>query len=390
MTCLKSVESMDKEQLFGMVKRLYATNYRENLGRILRYRLSQLDHSAAVTPKSNIYYKLSSVVYRELIGTDCPLLSKDDLIVEKCANLLFDDFADFWCEYEIYNIQIKYKREAAIPSINITYDENQYEGIIIDDISHYEGEFYTMYAAFKMNLSDAVLLSNLYAFVKFKHWYEMLFLLDISASGQHFIMTIPFKNNSSSMIVSTARINGGSNINNWLYFSSFFQSDLWDITVNHTIEQDLNRKINLLPEAKFNYSNVRTFENCLLSSIADRNIICEVIRLTASGNSYNQLFILYLAQKKITHLLHINHMELAFIVTEQAMEVAFYNSLGGNIFQNIGTADILETGELTYKGISFISELEHQFNRLNFAQYKRKCISCLKGKALTRNHIINE
>ncbi|MDW6004838.1 acyl-homoserine-lactone synthase [Vibrio mangrovi] len=183
--------------------------------------------------------------------------------------------------------------------------------------------------------------------------------------------------------MSTARIQFWHEKEQWLYYAPFFQSERWDLRAHKGFKKYLNKSIKVHKDIKPNYESLISFENSLNNMILDKREICEVIRLTTCGASHKQLFILYLAQKKLTQLLARRNMSVAFIITEQAMEVSFYQSLGKDIFLLVGQCDLKDTGNITYKGISIIKKLDIQFSKLTYSDYKKKCFSQKDSEAIS-------
>ncbi|MDW6004839.1 acyl-homoserine-lactone synthase [Vibrio mangrovi] len=184
----------NKEDLFGMVDNVYSGCARSRIGNTLKTRIHQLETEYPEYSHLNMAGKISCEKYKTIIKNNPMQLSAEDLYIESLALSIFSNYADFWCEYEIYQIKNQYKNYYYyFDDFQLTYNENDYHSQLIDNIQQINRVYLTMYETFPVRLADAVLLSNLHAFVKGKKWYEMLYALELSTRGTHFIMSVPVK-----------------------------------------------------------------------------------------------------------------------------------------------------------------------------------------------------
>lgn len=152
-----------------MVDRIYSDNSRKRIGHVLNARIHQLEKLYPEYCVLNLAAKTASIEYKHLLKTSVKEISEEDLFIEESSLSIFNDYTDFWCEYEIYKIRSKYKNRYFHEDIDLTYSEDNYKSRIVSDITQDGGLYLTLYEDFLMKLSDAVLLSNLYAFVKEKN-----------------------------------------------------------------------------------------------------------------------------------------------------------------------------------------------------------------------------
>ncbi|SHI74105.1 Acyl-homoserine-lactone synthase LuxM [Vibrio aerogenes CECT 7868] len=368
-------DNFDLEQkklgLFREVAMLATTSTRHFISRILTTRIKQFDIFIPGIRNFNLAHKLGSPEYQLLPDKiDEHSLSKHELKIETEALQLFDNLAEFWCEFEIYQIQKKYSIDNIIQVEKFNYNEESYSSEIISDVHSNHSLYLTLYEPFPMRLSDALLIINLYTCIKEKKWYEILFSLDMSSYGTHFIMSLPTKVEKLNLIVSTAKINLWNDKNKWLFFSPFFQSS-WKLCSDKKIKSHIENIISIDKNKECTFNTIKTFEESLINIISDKSRICEVIRLTVSGNIFEKSYILYLTQKNILKQLNKKNIALAFVVFEQEMALAFYNKLGNNNFLHIGVKDLCDTGKLTHKGLWLIENLCNEFNKYSYKEYKR-------------------
>ncbi|SHI27925.1 Acyl-homoserine-lactone synthase LuxM [Vibrio aerogenes CECT 7868] len=363
-----------KNDLFFTLKEHGIDQSRHLLKIILNVRLNQLRNNFPEMEHLNIASKINSEEYKNILGTPPGFLLDECYYIEQLVLYLYDDFAEFWCDFEIFCIKSRYRTDEVVArqSFFASYDESIYKSRLVMDIEKIESKYLTVYHHIPVSLPDAIVLCNLCTFIKKRKWYEMLYLLDESTNGCHFLLTIDSPISGVDLIVSTAKIQYWDQCQ-WLYFSPFFQSDNWVVMPKETTINDMVSSG--LLNGCLDYSNASSFENDLIYSIPDKSKMCEIIRLTVSRINIDESFVLYLAQKRLVNILYEHHLLFGFIIVEQPLIVNYYKTLNHDEYLCTSKSNLLDTGNDTYKGIWLIDKLKKNFDRLSYDGYMDRVLS---------------
>ena len=130
--------------------------------------------------------------------------------IERKAIKIFGNILNCWTEFEIFKYKQKAKKEFEIFKKNKKFlDHNPssgYQAEIIKDISKDRRFFKIDGLDCPARLSNAIILCNLFQFVRGQKWFEMLQSLALSTKGKHFIYYKTNHNFKYPEIISTALI----------------------------------------------------------------------------------------------------------------------------------------------------------------------------------------
>ncbi|MBF4444022.1 acyl-homoserine-lactone synthase, partial [Vibrio anguillarum] len=73
--------------------------------------------------------------------------------------------------------------------------------------------------------------------------------------------------------------------------------------------------------------------------------VCEVLRLTVSGNAQQKLYFLYLAQKKLIQILNQMGYKIGFTIIEQPFILNFYQTIEPKSYFRSGYNDLNNNGK---------------------------------------------
>lgn len=299
--------------------------------------------------------------------------------IEKLADAYFGNILALWAEYEQFSIVSKYLlQESADKSFTSTLitnkDESTYGSEIVEDIKVDARLFMTHYADVALHLKDAIALINLEVFVKDQHWYEMLFCLDLSKQGKHFILYHQSSESPHPYLISTALIQSWGRRQNWLSFDAFFQHSKWQLCLpDHA--HSVFKKVGIFSEdLVLDTKSVADFEMSLSRQLIRTESVCEVLRLTVSGTQEQRMYHLYLGQKMLMRELVKNGFSLAFTIIELPAMLHFYQSLESPAYMHSSYQDINKNGLVTYKGFWLPDLLRDKFNQNSFRDYNKKII----------------
>ena len=356
--------------------------------KIVSHRMAQIQ--TCENYSGNLHQIFTSDISNQICGHELlDGLPEIYLDIEKLAISLFGNILYCWAEYESYKIisrvqQYQNNHMAALNNVH-TCAPNEFISEIVMHIEKDERLFMTHHYNKPMLLSDAIVLTNIETFIKEQHWYEMLFYLELSQKGQHFVM-LQGDESGLATITSTALIQGWELRDNWLTFDSFFQNNRWQVDVNE-------KKLNALRQTgvfsdMFHFTQspscVLEFELLFVKSLIDEKAICEILRLTVSGSSAKRQFFLYQSQKMLAQKLSEQGNTLALTIIEQPSMILFYqalNSEGHTISPYINTSyqDVNSNGIITYKGLWLTKSLNELFQKNSFKDYKKKIIQMRKS-----------
>ncbi len=281
----------------------------------------------------NIREKFESKEAKKIVKKDLSNLPDIYAQIEAVSLSFFENILLCWTEFEIfkYTSKAKSKIEELIDKQkkSISY-RNETVSEIVDDISKDTRLFRIEEIDFPTNLSNAIVLINLFQLVKEKKWFEMLFSIELSTKGRHFIYykVEDIDINNYPKVIASALILSVEEKENWLTFSDFFQNENWKALCT---KQDLVRflegndfKINLdMMSDKFN--NVKDFENQFLRATYNPKELCEVMRLAVDSKvSFRSLpaIIKGLIKKQSE-----KNIKISFVVSEKMPVLAIMEAM---------------------------------------------------------------
>ncbi len=365
-------------------------NKRALFEHILNVRLKQITARSPNTEFLNIAGKLNSSIYKETICHTSAELTSIEFQLEQFALHFFDGITDLWCEYEIHCLINKYPLpsfEYSPTAVSLSYDESHYQSELIQNVETETQLYYTLYSVAPLVLADAILLCNLCTFIKEHKWYEMLYSLELSTQGTHFLLMTASHQSQIPILVSTARIQYWHQRSDWLYFSPFFQSNIWQPYLQPEFEQILRQNLQLEQNGRLDCSSIAALDSSLSELILNKSRICEILRLTTSGNTIQCAFIIYLAQKHIMSLLHAQQFSLGFVVIEQPLMMYYYASLTNGEYLYTAASNLQDTGNSTFKGLWLIEKLNQQLRTTSYKEYKQRVFT---QKKYNRHQAIGE
>nr|MBF4279964.1 acyl-homoserine-lactone synthase [Vibrio anguillarum] len=98
--------------------------------------------------------------------------------------------------------------------------------------------------------------------------------------------------------------------------------------------------------------------------------VCEVLRLTVSGNAQQKLYFLYLAQKKLIQILNQMGYKIGFTIIEQPFILNFYQTIEPKSYFRSGYNDLNNNGKQSYRGFWIIERMDKVFSDTNFRDYR--------------------
>lgn len=300
--------------------------------------------------------------------------SEEERLIEMLAKIFFTNILVCWAEYERFKIFIRYPLERR-PALDVSCIRTSREGEseqcseLVDEISKDPRLFLTQHHETPMYLDDAVALINLEVFVLEQHWYEMLFSLELSTKGRHFILYHYTGESAFPSLTATALIQGWNSLQTWLSFDPFFHNDQWHLCLPEHAVSTLQKTEVLTEQFQIDVKSVESFESSLKNQVSSPESICEILRLTVSGKKESRHFNLYLAQKKLVQLLVDHDIRLALTIIDSPVMLDFYQSLDTHSYMHSCFRDINGTGKITYKGFWITHALNKQFIKHNFRSY---------------------
>ncbi|MBF4302835.1 acyl-homoserine-lactone synthase, partial [Vibrio anguillarum] len=82
------------------------------------------------------------------------------------------------------------------------------------------------------------------------------------------------------------------------------------------------------------------FDQQFQRQLTDKQAVCEVLRLTVSGNAQQKLYFLYLAQKKFMQVMHQVGYKIGFTIIEQPFMLSFYQAINPKAYFHCGYCDL--------------------------------------------------
>ena len=124
--------------------------------------------------------------------------------------------------------------------------------------------------------------------------------------------------------------------------------------------------------------------------MSDKSAICEVLRLTVSGNTQQRLYFLYLAQKELMSVLHQVGYKIGFTIIEQPFMLQFYQAIDPKAYFHSGYCELNDDGTTIYRGLWNFEVMVKVFNNTDFRRYKhavresRKLSSVKKASSIEK------
>ena len=355
----------------------------------------RMEQAVEQTPSlrtKNIKTKMNSNQYTKCVQSHIVDKPTSWFEIEKQLLASFDDWAKAWCAFNIWAIQHKYQTKN---NCNISYntlDDSQDEQIFIDfvvqRVEEHSNLYYSPHSPYPMFLPDIILLTNLYTLVWEQHWYEILYKMEISKVGTHFILAQKNSDLDYPIVVSTALINTYKNSEEWLSFAPFFRADYWHSINQNRLTREFER-LDILP-SMVKLSDIKTyeeFESSLWHSIEKKSKCCEVIRLTVAGSVRQRIFLLYLCQKRLMQQLHNFGFDVAFTIIEQPLMLHYYQSLTDNEYIPFSYCKLTPESakSVTHKGVWVVDKLKHALAKCRYQHYKTATFHKLKQHRLHGN-----
>ncbi|MGY3569424.1 acyl-homoserine-lactone synthase [Vibrio paucivorans] len=313
----------------------------------------------------------SSDAYRKVCSSN---LQMDDFEfeVEQSGLKHFQHWMEFWCAYEIYQVHKKYRKSECLQSVGyLPNDQNQYVSETIEDIASDQRLFQTFHSNYAMSLPDAITLINLDLFVRHEKWYEMLLCLHLSQSGTHFLLTHHSQAHPYPIIISSALIQGWNRRSDWLSYHPSFQSPRWNFCLENQRQMELEQVFMLQGVEPQAFSNVADFEHDFESRLHNKEEICEILRLTISGEDRQKLFFLYIAQRYLAQQVVDAGFRYSLTIIDQPLMLRFYDNTHFDAYFHSSYCDINENKTLTFKGFWNNKIMLRAFLETDFRTYKR-------------------
>ena len=372
---LASGESIEKQQraLIDLIINTYQTEQRTALFQtVTDFRRKFL---GALYPEHqnkslSVLFELRD--YRELIQRYPSTLAPDMVLLEKAASQCYMSWLDFWCECEIAAIKARSPLSDPPNSrIELPIKDSAYYGAIIEHIESDSLMVQTPCHPQAMPINDAIALSNLEIFIKGEKWYEMLPLLHLSQSGKHFVLLKHPADEPFPTLVASALIQDWSKNETWLSYAPPFSNEDWQYCLPEHGYQQLSELQLFTPSTLSKCYSLPEFDSTFQLQLSDVQAICEVLRLTVSGNTQQKLYFLYLAQKELMSVLHQVGYKVGFTIIEQAFMLQFYQSIDSRAYFHSGFCELNADGTTIYRGFWNFDRMVNEFNDTDFRRYKQ-------------------
>ncbi|MFA0055067.1 acyl-homoserine-lactone synthase [Vibrio echinoideorum] len=374
---LASSLSIEKKQraLIELVISTYQPQERTALFQtITKYRTSQLELLFPEHQNNSFSVLFELMDYRDLIQRYPNTLSTEMTLLETAAGDCYTHWLDFWCECEIAAIKAKSPFDASVSSyIELPIKDSAYYGAIIEQIENDQLMVQTPCHPQAMPISDAIALSNLEVFIKGEKWFEMLPLLHLSQTGKHFILLKHPTDEAFPTLVSSALIQDWSKNETWLSYAPPFSNEQWQYCLPDHGYDDLAGLQIFTPSTLSTLSKCHSlleFDNKFQLQLSDKSAICEVLRLTVSGNTQQRLYFLYLAQKELMSVLHQVGYKIGFTIIEQPFMLQFYQAIDPKAYFHSGYCELNDDGTTIYRGLWNFEVMVKVFNNTDFRRYK--------------------
>ncbi|WKY60232.1 acyl-homoserine-lactone synthase [Vibrio sp. SNU_ST1] len=352
---------------------------------VTEYRRNQLEllFPEHQTKSDSVMFEVMD--YRDLIQRYPSTLSAEVALLEQAVGKCYMHWLDFWCECEISAIKAKSPLNIKpLSPMVLPIQDSAYYGMIIDQIEDSQLIVQTPSHPQGIPISDAIPLSNLEVFIKGEKWYEMLPLLHLSQTGKHFVLLKHPKDEAFPTLVSSALIQDWSKNETWLSYAPTFSNEKWKYSLSRYGYDGLTGLQIFTPPTLSKCDSILEFDNKFQLQLSEKQAVCEILRLTVSGNTQQKLYFLYLAQKEMISLLHQTGYKIGFTIIDQPLILDFYKAIGPKAYLPLGSCDLNETNLLTYRGLWDIGLMLNAFSHINFREYRR----CLRENKNTEWQVI--
>ncbi|EDK30937.1 putative homoserine lactone synthase VanM [Vibrionales bacterium SWAT-3] len=372
---LASDESIEIKQhtLIDLVINTYQPQQRTTLFQtVTDYRRNLLESLFPEHQNKSLSVLFELMDYRDLIQRYPSTLAPELVLLEKAASQCYMSWLDFWCESEIAAIKAKSPLSDPPNSrIELPIKDSAYYGALIEHIESDSLMVQTPCHPQAMPISDAIALSNLEIFIKGEKWFEMLPLLHLSQSGQHFILLKHPVDEAFPTLVSSALLQDWSTKETWLSYAPLFSNEHWQYSMPVRSYDELTRLKLFTPPDLSQCNSIVQFDHHFQLQISDTSALCEILRLTVGGNTTQKLFFLYLAQKEMINLLYQANYKIGFTIIDQPLILDFYKAIGPKAYFHLGVCDLNGNGTKTYRGLWNIKLMLRAFEQVNFRDYRR-------------------
>ncbi|MCQ8869595.1 acyl-homoserine-lactone synthase [Vibrio splendidus] len=338
---------------------------------VTEYRRSQLELLFPEHQNKSYSVLFEVIDYRDLIQRYPNTLSAEVALLEQAVGQCYMHWLDFWCECEIAAIKAKSPLNTKSPSsVDLPIKDSAYYGAIVEHIEDAQLVVQTPCHPQGMSISDAIALSNLEVFIKGEKWFEMLPLLHLSQAGKHFILLKHPVDEAFPTLVSSALIQDWSKSDTWLSYAPPFSNEQWHYCLpNHGYDELAKLQLFTPPTLSKCYS-LPEFDQQFQLQLSAKHALCEVLRLTVSGNTQQKLYFLYLAQKELMSVLHQIGYKIGFTIIEQPFMLQFYQTIEPNAYFHSGYCELNDDGTTIYRGFWNFEMMVKAFNDVDFRSYK--------------------
>ncbi|MGR5234441.1 acyl-homoserine-lactone synthase [Vibrio rotiferianus] len=362
-----------KETAFEAFIRLETHQGEHILKEVCQQRISDAKTIDPSLGNSNLLTVVASKAYKiaclSASWEDFPLELKS---LESTVHDHYSSWLDFWCDFLIYKLRKRYQgfvgSEQAPHYTYLPRTDDYYKAELVN-ITDSDELFLTPYCNEPMTLADAIVMSNLQTLVRQEQWYEILFDLELSQNKTHFVLTAPGIDSGHRYLISSARIQCGKVLSEWLFFSHYFNNSLWHF-------ENSNELVQLLVQQKVTSeatASNASLQHHLRHHALNKNAICEIIRLAISAPHSLGLYFLYLSQKRLSEVLDENQFCTAFIITQNPAMLYFYQSMSQKSYTNL--AFFSSGSEQINKGMWYLPNVRRDFETTDFRSYKTKVLA---------------
>lgn len=332
--------------------------------------------------QANLRTLYKSKEYAQLVsegGTATSSASKElNQALEKVAIKHFGSLSRMWAHIEL---EVLSKRQVGSSTLapGITFNDADYSGQLIENVEtsslvvsspHREGLY---------SLGDALRIANIDLFVLEQSWYELLPLIDLSATGCHFILLHCPNGHSHPCLASSAMITSGLKRKEWLSHTHFFQHSGWQCQFNEQSVRALNHT-DSFDQLTSTADTLEEFDANCIAHLNSHSTICEILRLTVAGQKVQRLYLLYLAQKKMAQCLNDAGYQCAYTIIENPWLLNFYDQLSGHAYVNLASYIIEGEASPTFRGMWLVEAFNFQYSSIDFRQYKQMVRSKVRSK----------
>ncbi|MEZ9980947.1 acyl-homoserine-lactone synthase [Vibrio cyclitrophicus] len=339
---------------------------------ITDYRTSQLESLFPKHQNKSLSVLFELMSYRDLLQRYPNTLSIEMASLEAIVGQCYKHWLDFWCECEIAWIKAKAPIDVnETLHVELPIKDSAYYGAIIEQIEASSLVVQIPSHPQAMPICDAIALCNLEVFIKGEKWFEMLPLLHLSQTGKHFVLLKHPTGEVHTTLVSSALIQDWSKNETWLSYAPPFSNEQWQYCLPKQGYDDLAGLQLFTPPKLPKCHSLVEFDNHFQLQLSDKNAVCEVLRLTVSGNTQQKLYFLYLAQKELMNALHQIEYKVGFTIIEQPFMLQFYQATDPKAYFHSGYCELNDDGTTIYRGFWNFEVMTKVFNNTDFRRYKR-------------------